>query len=88
VNVLFIDGPVKGELHNIEDLNNIVIPVPPKITVNDEIYLINVKYYIHTFQLCGYHICLGSTQVMTGNIDPYDVYSHVVSEKARMATKW
>ena len=89
--VLFIDGPLAGDLRGIaeHERNDIVIPIPPKVTVDSydsEIELITKRYYVHQFQLCGYRINIASIHSVTDAIDPRDVFDNIVSAKAREAT--
>lgn len=78
MNVLCIDGPARGNVHDIKDSPGGRFRWPSITSPTHD-----VVYYVHHFQIAGRGFRLASVHLMIDDIRPDDVFEFVVSDPAK-----
>lgn len=78
--VLCVDGPARGNVHDIEGNTGALFRIPSVVSPGHI-----VVYYVHNFQIAGMMMRIASVHLMSDDIRPYDVFDLVVSDLAKQA---
>jgi hypothetical protein len=85
--VLFVDGPLRGELREIDHAPIVHRLTPPDGPLSDPSGELIFQYTIHRYRLCTHTIRLGSIHGDVGSVSPEDIWDVIASVGARMAAE-